>query len=190
MNHPTKEQLRITLRQRRRALTPRAQSHAAHNIAQLAFTLAQWTQAKHIALYHAADGEIGTQRIAQRARSEGKHIYLPVIGANRSMVFAKWHADEPLQPNVLGIPEPTSGTETYAAAKLDIVFLPLLGWDKHCQRLGMGGGYYDRALAGLKGPTLIGLAHQVQEADRIPTDPWDVPLDLIVTDANIYHREG
>ena len=171
MNHPTKEQLRTTLRQRRRALLPAAQSRAAHSVAQLAVSLPQWARAKHIALYHTADGEIGTEDIAQLARDGGKHTYLPVIGANKSMVFAKWRADEPMQPNTLGISEPMPGAETYSAAKLDIVFLPLLGWDKHGGRLGMGAGYYDRAFAGIEGPTLIGLAHQIQQVDKIPTDP-------------------
>ncbi len=190
MNHPTKEQLRTTLRQRRRTLLPAAQSRAAHNVTQLTVSLPQWEQAKHIALYHAADGEIGTQSIAQLAHNEGKHTYLPVIGTNKSMVFAKWQADEPLQANTFGIPEPMPGAQTYSASKLDIVFLPLLGWDKHGGRLGMGGGYYDRAFADIEGPTLIGLAHQFQQVDKIPTDPWDIPLELIVTDAKIYHRKG
>lgn len=187
MNPPTKKQLRATLRQRRGALLPAAQSRAAINVAQLTVSLPQWARAKHIALYHAADGEIGTQCIAQLARDEGKLIYLPVIGANRSMTFAKWQTDQPLQSNALGIPEPTPSAETCSAAKLDIVFLPLLGWDKHGGRLGMGAGYYDRAFADIEGPTLIGLAHQVQEVDEIPTDPWDIPLESIVTDTHIYH---
>lgn len=189
MNHPTKEQLRITLRQRRRALLPAAQSRAAHNIAQLAIALPQWAQAKHIALYHATGGEVGTQGIAQLARAQGKHTYLPVIGDNKNMVFARWLADEPLQPNTLGILEPIPGAETCSAEKLDIVFVPLLGWDKHGGRLGMGAGYYDRAFAGIEGPTLIGLAHQIQEVDKIPADPWDIPLDLILTDKNMHHRK-
>jgi 5-formyltetrahydrofolate cyclo-ligase len=189
MNHPTKEQLRTTLRQRRRALLPTAQSHAAHSVAQLAIELPQWARAKHIALYHAVDGEIGTRSLAELARAQGKHTYLPVIGTNKNMVFAKWQTEESLQPNALGILEPKFDAETYSAARLDIVFFPLLGWDKHGGRLGMGAGYYDRAFADIEGPTLIGLAHQIQQVDKIPTDPWDIPLDLIVTDANIYHRK-
>ena len=53
----------------------------------------------------------------------------------------------------------------------------------------MGAGYYDKALAGIDGPTLIGLAHQVQQVDKLPTDAWDVPLDIVVTDTKIYHRQ-
>ena len=189
MNHPTKEQLRTTLRQRRRLLLPAAQSRAAHNVAQLIISLPQWPRAQHIALYHAANGEIGTENIAQLARDQRKHTYLPVIGANNSMTFATWRTDEPLQPNALGIAEPMPGAETFSVAKLDIVVLPLLGWDKHGGRLGMGAGYYDKALAGIDGPTLIGLAHQVQQVDKLPTDAWDVPLDIVVTDTKIYHRQ-
>ncbi|MFT5710802.1 MAG: 5-formyltetrahydrofolate cyclo-ligase [Halioglobus sp.] len=189
MNQPTKEQLRSTLRQRRRALLPAAQSRAASNIAQLTISLPQWARAQHIALYHAADGEISTEKIAQLGRDQGKHTYFPVIGANKSMVFARWQAGEPLQPNALGIPESMPGAETYPATKLDIVFLPLLGWDQNGGRLGMGGGYYDRAFAAAEGPTLIGLGHQIQQVDEIPTDPWDISLELIVTDTGIYHRK-
>jgi 5-formyltetrahydrofolate cyclo-ligase len=105
------------------------------------------------------------------------------------MVFARWRGDEPLQPNALGIAEPMPSALAFSVAKLDIMFLPLLGWDKHGGRLGMGAGYYDRALAGVDGPTLIGLAHQVQEVDKLPIDTWDIPLNSVVTDKNIYHRQ-
>lgn len=104
------------------------------------------------------------------------------------MVFAQLHPDDELVRNSFGILEPPASAPLCPAVQLDIVFLPLVGWDKSCGRLGMGAGYYDRVLAGVNGPLLAGLGHQVQEVERVPLDPWDVALDLIITGAAIYHR--
>jgi 5-formyltetrahydrofolate cyclo-ligase len=68
--------------------------------------------------------------------------------------------------------------------------MPLVGWDRQGGRLGMGGGFYDRALAGIKGPLLVGLAHAVQEVPQVPIDDWDVPLDFVVTESALHQCRG
>ena len=67
-----------------------------------------------------------------------------------------------------------------------IIVLPLVGWDRQGTRLGMGGGYYDRSLAGVSGPLLAGLAYSVQESTVLPRDQWDVPLDIVVTEDCVH----
>jgi len=187
MNKSDKIQLRKTLRQRRRSLTAQEQFKATQAITRLVGSLAQWPNAQRIALYHAADGEIGTQGITDLCRTQGKQIYLPVIYPNVAMDFAQWCKNDVLVKNSVGIFEPPAQALRCPIAELDILFLPLVGWDKHGGRLGMGGGYYDKALAGVTGPLLIGLAHKNQEAQAIPRDSWDIPLHAIITNQCIYH---
>ncbi len=186
MTEFSKSELRSTLRQHRRLLSTDEQTAARQKITRQVYTLPQWSGVRRIAIYHPADGEIGTEDIVQRCHSEGIAVYLPVLGPESSMVFAQWASDEELLPNSFGIFEPPASASHCALAKLDIVFLPVIGWDRSGGRLGMGAGYYDRALAGITGPLLVGLAHRGQEVDRIPQDSWDIPLDVIVTDAEIY----
>jgi len=188
---PSKDQLRATLRQRRQSLSPNTQADAAHAVATLAVSLQAWKDAKRVALYHAADGEIDTGDIAKLCHKQGKSIFLPVIGLDMHMVFARWREGDKLVRNRFGILEPGT-TESSPepslcpAAELDILFMPLVGWDKKGGRLGMGAGYYDRVLAGVSGPALVGLAHRIQEVDEIPQDGWDVSLDTVITDEAVH----
>lgn len=186
MTELSKNELRSILRQRRRSLSGDAQATAGQEVTRQVFSLPEWSGVRRIAIYHTADGEIGTGDIIQRCHGEGIEVYLPVLRPQRSMVFAQWAPDDELVHNSFGIFEPPPSASRCAAAKLDIVFLPLVGWDRSGGRLGMGAGYYDRALDGITGPLLVGLAHRGQEVDQIPQDSWDIALDVIVTDAEIY----
>ena len=188
MTELSKRNLRTTLRQRRRSLSTEAQAAAQKKVTQLALTLPEWLGAERIAIYHNTDGEIGTDSIIQYCHNSGIQVYLPVLRQAKKMAFARLHPNDELLRNNFGILEPPASAPLCPPAQLDIVFLPLVAWDKSCGRLGMGAGYYDRALAGINGPLLAGLAHQMQEVERVPLDPWDVALDIIITEVAIYHR--
>lgn len=150
-------------------------------------TLPQWSGAKKIALYLDADGELGTEHIISAALEQNKEIYLPVIGPNHSLTFACWEIDQPLVSNRWGINEPGASAPLCSIQELDILFMPLVAWDKRGNRLGMGAGYYDRALDGITRPALIGLAHSAQEIAVVPSENWDVALDAIVTELGAHH---
>lgn len=182
----SKAGLRIALRQRRNALTPSEQLAAAHSLIQNVTRLPTWKNAQRIAVYLAADGEIDARHVALLAREQGKQVFLPVITQHNLLSFARWETDELLAPNLFGIPEPTATAARCPAADLDIVFLPLVAWDLRGGRLGMGGGFYDRALSGVAGPLLVGLAHDCQQTDAVPRDPWDIALDFVATDVALY----
>ncbi len=186
MSQLCKRQLRATLRARRRSLPHEAQVSAMTAVSRLARSLPEWPDAHHIAVYHATDGEIGTESLTKLCRAQKKHVYLPRTGANGSMVFTQWREGDNLMRNRVGICEPQADAKQYPVTELDIVFLPLVGWDQWGGRLGMGAGYYDKALANAAGPLLVGLAHQLQQVEQIPTDPWDIPLDLIITEKAIH----
>ena len=187
---PSKSQLRSELRQRRQALGQQAQSAAARGVVSSVTNLPLWSAARRVALYLAADGEIDTGPLATRIRNSEKALFLPVIQADNSLRFAAWHSSEPLLSNRYGIPEPAPDAALCPVEELDIVFIPLVGWDRAGGRLGMGGGFYDRTLEGVRGPVLVGLAHDVQEVDNIPRENWDVPLDFIATDTTLYCCQG
>jgi len=187
---PCKALLREELRQRRRTLSPQDQSAAARTVAIHIARIPGWPTARRIALYLASDGEIDTAPLSADCRAAKKQLFLPVIGEKNLMEFAEWKPGSELATNRYGIPEPPRSAQRCTAAALDIIVLPLVAWDRTGGRLGMGGGYYDRALAGVNGPLLVGLAHAVQQVPQVPRDEWDIPLDYVVTDSALHCCQG
>ena len=183
----SKAALRSALRQRRQSLSLAAQDAAAQAVSQSALSLPAWAGAQRIAVYHARDGEIDTASLAAAARSHNKQVFLPALNDDNTLFFARWNTDDTPSINRYNIPEPPIGADQCPAQELDIIFLPVVGWDKRGGRLGMGGGYYDRTLSGVSGPLLVGLAHGVQQVEHIPRESWDIGLDYIVTETGLHH---
>lgn len=189
--HSRKTALRSALRQLRRSLSYAAQGAAAKALTQSVLSLPNWTGAQRIALYLARDSEIDTSALATLARDESKQLFLPVLTADNSLSFARWNTADTQSTNRYNILEPPIRAAQCPVADLDIIFLPVVGWDAQGGRLGMGGGYYDRALSGITGPVLVGLAHESQRAERIPKESWDIVMDYIATDTGLHHcRSG
>jgi len=193
------QKLRQSMRACREAITPYKQDIAAINIAQNIRATAIYQQSRHVAVYCAIGGEINLQPLIEAAWADGKQCYLPVVQGN-NMTFARYCEDTEVISNVFGINEPVSARVVITAADLELVLTPLVAFDRKANRLGMGGGYYDRAFSFLvppsdgvgngcrKGhwPTLMGVAHACQEVDLLHPELWDVPLDCVVTDQDIH----
>ena len=185
----SRQQLRQMLRARRRALTAAQQARAALGLVDRIGHQHVFRNARHIAFYIANDGELDPKPLVRRALALGKHCYLPVLDRHSSaMRFALYRPGDKLQRNRFGIPEPLQRVPRIAGAELDLVCLPLVGFDLRGNRLGMGGGFYDRTFDYRRhypkaAPALIGLAHQCQQVSALETQSWDVPVDMIVTDA-------
>ncbi len=188
-SHSTKTALRSVLRQRRQTLDSYAQRTAARALVHSVLKLPCWDSAQRIAVYHGRDGEIDTAPLSDIARNAAKHVFLPVLCSGRRLTFARWNTDDTPSINRYQIPEPPTTAERCPASDFDIIFLPVVGWDARCGRLGMGGGCYDRALSGISGPVLVGLAHECQQVATIPLEEWDIGLDYIATDAALYRRQ-
>ena len=188
--HRGKADLRLMLRQRRAALSYTQQRNAAVALRDLVTTLPAWAGARRIAIYLANDGEIDAEPLGSQARKAGKQVYLPVLADGATLEFARWEAGAKLVENRYGIPEPPPAAARCPLAEMDIVFVPIVGWDPSCNRLGMGGGFYDRTLSGARGPLLVGLAHECQRVEEIPRESWDIGMDYIATDAALYRRGG
>lgn len=187
--------LRRLLRARRRALSPAEQRHAARGLYRQLAQHPLFRRAKTLALYLPNDGEIDPIALQRAAFKQGKRVYLPRLAQwpRTHMVFQEWRRGERLRVNRFGIPEPRWCLQRQRRAwSLDLVLLPLVGFDAQGGRLGMGGGFYDRAFSyktrsgGWKKPTLLGLAHACQRVDALPLACWDVPLYATVTDQGWY----
>lgn len=183
-------ELRKQLRQRRCALSASEQRIAAQKLSHNLLHFQSLYRARHIAVYLPNDGEISPANYIIAARKRGTQFYLPVLHPflHGRMVFSPYNEDTQLYPNRFGIPEPAfSERKVRPAWALDAVLLPLVGFDHFGERLGMGGGFYDRTFAfsrrlpGLS-PKLIGLAHSCQQVERLPAAPWDIPLHSVMTD--------
>lgn len=182
-----KKNLRTSMRDRRRRLSHREQQLAGQKLARLISRQLFFIRARHIAFYLPNDGEIDPVFLLELAVAAGKNVYLPRLHPLRrdSMRFVRWRPGEELIPNRYGIPEPRwqRGLPPWL---LDTVFMPLVAFDSSGNRLGMGGGFYDRTFApGFAKPLLIGLAHHFQHTPSLPTEPWDIPLDAIATDTSL-----
>lgn len=188
-NPDSRQTLRKELRARRNALNPTQQEAASAWVLRHLMKLPQFLRAQHLALYIAADGELNPQPIAEQLWKMGKQVYLPVLHPTQAgqLWFLEYTPDTQLKPNRFGIPEPDHRYERRLPAKLlDLVLLPLVGFDRKGGRLGMGGGFYDRTFAFHKGkktkPYLLGLAHACQEVEHLDLADWDIPLYAVVTD--------
>lgn len=177
--------LRRQLRQARKNLSNHAQLIAAQTlVARVDHYLSdqQTDKLKKVALYFANDGEISPHLLCEYFWQQSIATYLPVI-QGKQLGFARYTADSMWQENSYGIKEPV--TADYApSSDLDLVFLPLVGFDSQGGRLGMGGGFYDRTFANKQpdaSPQLIGLAHECQQVKSLPVASWDVPLQAIIT---------
>ena len=185
-------EIRKLIRSKRRALTPAQQQSAAKNLASLVTQQPFFQRAKRIGIYLANDGEIDPALLLGIALAAKKTCYLPIIHPLQSnrLLFGEYREGDQLQPNRFGILEPQQKSAAIAPLwSLDLLFMPLVAFDRDGNRIGMGGGFYDRTLAACasqpRKPTLIGLAHQCQEIDSISRQNWDIPLDQIITDREI-----
>lgn len=195
----SRPQLRRLLRKARRALTPSEQRQAAQGLYRQLAQHPLFRRAKHISLYLPTDGEIDPSLLLRAAQRRGKATYLPVLSAwpRTKMVFQRVRPGEKLLPNRFRILEPRVNIRRQRKVwALDLVLMPLVGFDDEGGRLGMGGGFYDRSLAYLarrqrwRKPTLLGLAHECQKVDRLARASWDVPMAGTVTNKQWYIAEA
>ena len=139
---------------------------------------------KSIGGYYPSNYEIDDLEILNFFRKKNINISLPVIRENNQMDFFKWSIDDPLKINKYGIPEPISSKKVYP----DIIFVPLVAYDISLNRLGYGGGFYDRyldKLTKIKKILKIGLAFSYQELKKIPINKHDKKLDFIINEKKI-----
>lgn len=148
-----------------------------------------------IAVYLSNDGEIDLGAFCAQAWQQGKQLYLPVLDPLKQghLQFFPFTPNTKLRKNRYNIAEPvTHGLTPIEPWALDSVLTPLVGFDRQGNRMGMGGGYYDRTFDFMltehrpRKPLLIGTAHTCQETAELEQECWDIPMNWIATDSGIY----
>ena len=189
--------LRQQLRKTRLALTAHMREQAAASAIEIVLRHPRFQRAQRIAGYIGSKGELDPTPLLEQAAAMNKRCYLPVLHPFRHgrLWFYRWNPEDRMTLNRFGIPEPDVRAGGLIAARdLDLVIVPLLGFDNACHRIGMGGGYYDRSFAftrrlrHISAPFMLGFAHEAQRVDELPQRPWDVPMDAVVTQRKLYCR--
>ena len=191
--------LRQQLRTQRRALDDVEQSHLSQCAVQQLVRHRVFRAARHIACYLPNDGEVDLTPLIDQAWAMGKTVYLPVLSSLRHnhLHFLPYKPDDELVRNRFGIPEPVNRSRRVVDVKrLDLVLMPLVGFDPKGNRLGMGGGFYDRSFAFLRRrqrwfkPGLLGVAYDFQEVKTLGSNDWDVPLNGVATETGVRLFSG
>lgn len=191
-----RQQIRQQMREQRRALSETEHQDRALQLTAHVIQSRLFRNSQHIALYLANDGEMDPWWLIEAAWQRGKQCYLPVLGlrpGNR-LWFIPFHPETKLVNNHFGIPEPVHARRQrlLKPQSLDLVMMPLVAFDQQGNRLGMGGGFYDRSLSFLRHrhswqkPRLLGLAYDFQRVDQLASQSWDVPLNAMATEDRIY----
>lgn len=189
-----KQAIRQDVRKRRNALTPQEQQHFSRQLVDQVLSQSSVASAKRIGLYLSFDGELNTHDTIEALWDAGKRVYVPVLHPFRKgyLVFVEYSPSTPMVRNQFNIQEPKLTCQQICPlSELDILFTPLVAFDESGNRLGMGGGFYDRTLSihqreSRTKPELIGLAHDCQKYDALPIEPWDIKVNKIVTPSLIY----
>ncbi len=190
--------LRLRMRDRRARLSAAERLAAAQALAGWLEEVERYRSAHRLAGYWAIDGELPLLALLPIIHSRGQIFHLPLLGADRRLRFAPWRTGEAIVVNRFGIPEPADRESGLLMPdELDVVLVPLVGFDRNGYRLGYGGGWYDRSFAFRKdlpagtGPLLIGIGYARQEIDPLAPMPWDVPLDFVATEHELIDcRQG
>jgi len=189
-----KRELRGALRKTRRAISPLQRQRAAENLRRQVVRSGVLLRHRRIGLYLATPEEMNLLPLLNQAAWLGKQCYVPVVpprfqrrlGFSRLTALPRWYA------NRFGIDEHWSPRPPVRAWQLDLLFVPLVGFDAEGYRLGMGGGFYDASLGYLsrrkvwRKPLLVGVGYECQKVARVPREPWDIRLDAVVTEKSWY----
>jgi len=174
--------IRVFMRKRRMHLGIGAQYRAAQALAKQLQVHPEVQKSQQIACYWAVGGELSCRNSITQLWRLGKQCYLPVIDFSadvNTMTFRQYRPGDRLVPNRYGIPEPVAGRYC-VVDELDCVLTPLVAFDNNGNRIGMGGGFYDRAFARCKHTVLLGMAYRFQQVSMIKPQAWDVPLDDVI----------
>lgn len=187
----TRQQIRQQIRQRRRALTPEQQTQFALQAADRMMAYPPVLLAQTVAVFLSFDGELDTRPLIDQLWRAGKRVYLPVLHpfSPGNLLFLHYHPSSDLVVNRLNIREPKLDVrDVIPLSQLDVLVTPLVAFDAAGQRLGMGGGFYDRTLQNWRQHPLqpVGYAHDCQQVDALPTEQWDIPLPAVITPSKTW----
>lgn len=181
--------LRNTIKQLRSQVSVSYQKTSSSQICTRIKFLEEFRHASRVALYIPVNGEVDLTVVWKTAHEQGKSCYFPALNENQTLSFLPATPTTPFKKNKFNIPEPDIElNQAISPKELDLIIMPLVAFDARCTRLGMGAGYYDRTLENKPAIPLFGVAYQFQRVDFIDPQPWDIPLDAVITQNAIYWR--
>ncbi|RLV61732.1 5-formyltetrahydrofolate cyclo-ligase [Parashewanella curva] len=192
-NTTVRNQLRQQIRKQRRALSQLQQQLFAEQASERLLSHLIETQSHSVALYLSFDGELDTTPLITKLWASGIKTYLPVLHpfTQGHLLFVEYQSSSPMKHNKFGIAEPVLACDKVLPVdQLDVIITPLVAFDEQGNRMGMGGGYYDRTLAYLESKNsikIIGFAHDCQKVESLPVEAWDKPLSSVIT-PTLHHR--
>lgn len=194
MSTRLKQEFRKIYYAKRREISATIRHQAALTAAEHFLQYDLFKQSQAIACYMPFRDEFDVTPLISKIWREKKQCYLPVLTKEKVLSFVCYDEGDKLIANRYSILEPQNTFKRIQASNLDMVIMPLVVFDTYGHRLGMGGGYYDRTFAFLryqinKKPLLVGVAYALQQAELVPTDPWDVNLQVVMTENGLFHCE-
>lgn len=181
--------IRAEILELRRNLSTEDRRDASAAIADRVLNSNVFRRARNVGCYIATAHEVDTREIILRARAMKKRIFAPVMTKTQRMLFKEVSANGDVCKNSYGIMEPVTG-DVIAPKDLDVVLAPCVVFDALGNRIGMGGGYFDRTFAFLRHrrhffrPKMLGLAFECQKVEKINANPWDIRVFLTITEAD------
>lgn len=188
-----KATVRKQMRLRRRALNPAEHDSRSRKAARAVARLPMFSAGKRVAVYLPFDRETDTGALIAAARRRGVRIFVPVIVDRRHGRIRFYPLEGRTRRGTFGIAVPSMQVRPTSPRWFDLIVVPLVGVDAKGRRLGMGGGFYDRALQFRRhrrhwaGPHLVGFAFDCQRTDARFAEPWDVKLDSLATETGLRH---
>lgn len=189
------KKIRNIIKEKRSQLSEKELSLTSKAIAERIRSFKFSKELTKIGIYYAVNNEVDVHPLCEILWQENKRVYLPIV-EKKKLLFGEYRNISNLKNNRFKIPEPIVGLESQISAfELDLIFMPLVAFDPMGNRIGMGGGFYDRTLDNkqldndLKKPILVGVAYEFQKQNQIQPNPWDIPLDMIFTESKIYHSD-
>ena len=190
---PGKVQIRRQMRSARRNLSRSFRRQASIGLLRSLDQSPQFRSVRRIAVYLTNDSEIDTSFFIRTLQKRNKTLLLPVLHPLRKghLSFLPYHSGSPMTTNRFGIAEPDfRRLKAVPASFISVICMPLVAFDESGNRLGMGGGFYDRTLAFMhrpgQRPSLIGCAYELQKMPALPAEPWDIPLNAIATEQKLH----
>lgn len=193
----SKFEIRKTLRAHRKQLTHDVVLQLSAQIAEKIKVLPAFLKSQHVGFYAAQENEVDVSVVFHQSLKMNQSLYLPVFKQKdaQCLSFYKIDRQTTFVKNKFDIDEPVvNDQKPIAADALSVLFIPLVAFDLDCHRLGRGSGCYDRYLQFClskprdQRPVLIGLAYEFQKVDMLVSESWDVPMDCVVTEKEVYTK--
>lgn len=184
----TQAEVRIACKKLRAKINTKTRTRLSEKITTKIVASDVFLYANNIAVFVPMKTEVNIWPLIQRAWQLKKRIFAPIVQENSSLTFRHFADEDELSTNKMGLREPIDG-ELIQADELDLVLVPLVAFDSNQNRIGMGGGFYDRTFSFLEQtssmskPKLVGVAFECQRIERITPNPWDIRLFSVVTES-------